>query len=200
MAKRRVRPSRVRQADRQDRTWAVVRGLVVLVLGLALAAVTGGYKWHLARKAERLRAEGVPVVAQVLERRNSMGRGGGRDTIVVSYAYAGTTYTKRILCDGPSGCDRNPPPEIVVRVDPVKPAEFVTNNGSTDDSAFIFNSNGGIPYGLVAAAVGAGMLMSARLAGRRATPGGGSPVDPPTRRRHPSANRRRRSANRRSQR
>lgn len=190
MAKKRGRPAGAGDGNRRGRTRTAVLGLVVLVLGLGLAGVTGGYKWYLASKAERLRAEGVPVLAQVLERRNTIGRGGGLDTITVSYIYEGTTYTKRILCDGPSGCDRNPPREIYVRVDPAKPAEFVTNNGSTDDSVFIFNSNGGIPFGLAFAAAGSVMLAYALLAGRQFRRAGGSPVGSSKRRRRPSGNRR----------
>ncbi|GAB2922206.1 hypothetical protein GCM10027280_06780 [Micromonospora polyrhachis] len=189
MAKKRGRSARAAEGIRQDRIWASVLALIVLVLGLVLAGVTGGYRWYQASKAERLRADGVPVVAQVLERRNTMGRGGGRDTIVVSYAYQGTTYTKRILCAGPNGCDRNPPPEIFVRIDPAKPEDFVTNNGSTDDSVFFFNSNGGIPYGIVIALVGGSMLISARLARRQSATVGRSRVKSSTRRR-PSSNRR----------
>ncbi|WP_326559523.1 DUF3592 domain-containing protein [Micromonospora sp. NBC_01796] len=158
---------------------------VVLLLGLGLAITTGSYKWHLAQKSERLRAEGIPVAATLSDRRDTMGRGGGTDTVKVTYLYQGELYTKRILCAGQTGCHRDPVRESTVWVDPDRPEEFVAANGNTDDSVFFFNSWGGIPFGLLLAVLGGiglvvvlwGDQLLARSA-RKRRKGGGERHDP----------------------
>ncbi|MFK3978863.1 DUF3592 domain-containing protein [Micromonospora sp. NPDC050397] len=158
---KRRRRAAERDAAEQERgrRHAAIIGLVAVVFGLTWAGITGGYKWHLSSKAERLRAEGVPVNAVVTERRDTTGRGGGTDTVQVHYTYRGEPYSKRILCAGSFGCDRTPPREVVLRVDPAKPAEFVTSNGVTDDSVFFFNSTAGIPFGLSVATAGGALAV-----------------------------------------
>ncbi|MDO3702314.1 DUF3592 domain-containing protein [Micromonospora sp. C28SCA-DRY-2] len=147
-----------------------VLGLLVLLAGLGYASGVAGYKWHLHAKAERLHAEGVPVRATVTGRRDTVGRGGGTDTVRVSYEYAGVPYTERILCGSAGGCAEEPPAEMTLWVDPERPAEFVAENGNTDDSVFVLNAWGGLPFGLVVAAFGGLLLVTAVLPDRAPAP------------------------------
>ncbi|MFC4021640.1 DUF3592 domain-containing protein [Micromonospora sp. GCM10011542] len=147
-------PGPLRARLRAARWRPAALGVLVLVAGLAYATAIGSYKWHLHAKAERLRVEGVPVLADVTDRRNTVGRGGGTDTIRVGYDYQGVRYSRRILCGSAGGCFREPPETMTVRVDPAHPDQFVAENGNTDDSVFVLNAWGGIPFGLVVAAIG----------------------------------------------
>ncbi|MCM0675733.1 DUF3592 domain-containing protein [Micromonospora phytophila] len=142
-------------------TGGAVIGLVLLLAGSTYATATGAYRWHLHTKAERLRAEGVPVQASVTGRENTVGRGGGTDTIRVWYDVDGTQYTERILCGSAGGCTREPPEVMTLWVDPERPEEFVAANGNTDDSVFFLNSWGGIPFELLVAALGAFFVFAA---------------------------------------
>ncbi|MGR6321885.1 hypothetical protein Q2K19_16255 [Micromonospora soli] len=126
-----------------------------MLAGLGWAGAVGATKWHLHAKAERLRAEGVPERATVGDRRNTVGRGGGTDTVQVWYTHGGSTYSTRIPCGSARGCMAEPPAEMTVWVDPARPAEFVAENGHTDDSLRISNAWAGLPFGLVVAALGA---------------------------------------------
>ncbi|GAB3157225.1 hypothetical protein GCM10027290_57390 [Micromonospora sonneratiae] len=158
------RRARARRAEStvgpSSRLKFAVLGSVFLVSGLGWAIACGAYKWHLATKTDRLRAEGVPVTASVWDRRNNMGRGGGTDTIEVYYMYGGNQYHARILCGGPTGCRSEPPKEMILRVDPARPDEFLASNGNTDDSVAIFNAWGGIPFGLLVGAIGGVQLVA----------------------------------------
>ncbi|MEV1330783.1 hypothetical protein AB0J20_14535 [Micromonospora costi] len=149
---------------------------MVLLAGLSYATGIAGYKWHLHAKAERLRAEGVPVQAVVGRRRDTVGRGGGTDTVRVWYDHAGVAYSKRILCGSAGGCTEEPPRTMTLLVNRERPGEFVTENGITDDSVFVLNAWGGLVFGLVVAAVGGVLLASAYLPdgppGRRLPPRG----------------------------
>ncbi|MFG3696738.1 DUF3592 domain-containing protein [Micromonospora sp. NPDC047620] len=138
-----------------------VIGLVLLVAGLTNAVATGAYKWHLHAKAERLRADGVPVRATVTDRRDNVGRGGGTDTVRVWYVYEGVQHNRRIRCGSAGGCLHEPPEVMTLWVDPERPAEFVAANGNTDDSVFFLNSWGGIPFGLLVAALGGAFVFTA---------------------------------------
>ncbi|MEU6075520.1 DUF3592 domain-containing protein [Micromonospora sp. NPDC047074] len=153
---RRLR-SRLRGVDRRS----AAIGLVLLLAGLTYAVAIGAYKWHLHAKAERLRADGVPVRATVTDRHNTVGRGGGTDTVRVWYEYGGVQHNERILCGSAGGCSEEPPEEMMLWVDPERPAEFVAANGNTDDSVFFLNSWGGIPFGLLGAAVGGVFVFAA---------------------------------------
>ncbi|WP_434971393.1 hypothetical protein [Micromonospora peucetia] len=134
---------------------------MLLIAGLTHAVSTGAYKWHLHAKAERLRADGVPVQATVTGRRNNVGRGGGTDTVRVWYEYGGVQHNERILCGSAGGCLHEPPEVMTLWVDPERPGEFVAANGNTDDSVFFLNSWGGIPFGLLAAALGGVFIFAA---------------------------------------
>lgn len=72
------------------RWWRIIGAVGVTAAGLAWGLARGGYKWHLYSKSQRLRTEGVPVTAVVSGRQNTVGRGGGTDTIQVTYEYRGT--------------------------------------------------------------------------------------------------------------
>ncbi|MGN9766237.1 hypothetical protein ACTMS2_13860 [Micromonospora sp. SD12] len=134
---------------------------MLLLAGLAYAVATGAYKWHLHTKAERLRADGVPVRATVTDRRDTVGRGGGTDTVQVWYDYEGVRHSERILCGSAGGCLRDPPEVMTLWVDPERPGEFVAANGNTDDSVFFLNSWGGIPFGLLVATAGGAFVFAA---------------------------------------
>ncbi|MCX4389696.1 DUF3592 domain-containing protein [Micromonospora peucetia] len=136
-------------------------GLVLLLAGLTYAVAIGAYKWHLHAKAERLRADGVPVQATVTDRRDNVGRGGGTDTVQVWYDYEGVQHNERILCGSAGGCVHEPPEVMMLWVDPERPGEFVAANGNTDDSVFFLNAWGGIPFGLLVAALGGVFIFAA---------------------------------------
>lgn len=144
----------------------LVMGLVALLGGLALAITSAVYKWHLSEKADRLRAEGVPVTASVSNFYNASGRGGGADTIDVHYSYGGANYQARILCGGLTGCHETPAPEMTVWVDPVDPEQFLGDNGHTDDAVSFFNSYATIPAGLVFALMG-GVALAVTVSANR---------------------------------
>ncbi|MFV2111915.1 DUF3592 domain-containing protein [Micromonospora sp. LOL_025] len=155
---------RLRSGLRGVHRGSAALGLVLLLAGLTYAVAIGAYKWHLHAKAERLRTDGVPVRATVSDRRDTVGRGGGTDTVQVWYEYGGVQHNERILCGSAGGCTEEPPEEMMLWVDPERPAEFVAANGSTDDSVFFLNSWGGIPFGLLGAALGGGFLFAALVA------------------------------------
>ncbi|MGC4781398.1 hypothetical protein ACLQ3A_07075 [Micromonospora zamorensis] len=155
---------------RSIRRGPAVMGALLLLTSLAYATSVAGYKWHLHTKAERLRAEGVPVLADVSDRRDTTGRGGGTDTIQVGYDYEGVRYSERILCGSAGGCTEEPPAVLRVWVDPVHPEEFLAENGNTDDSVFVLNAWGGIPFGLAFAVIGGSMVWSATLPDRASGP------------------------------
>ncbi|MGI5523654.1 hypothetical protein ACQEUX_22365 [Micromonospora sp. CA-259024] len=157
--------ARLRRARRSP----VLLGVAVLLAGLTYATSIASYKWHLHTKAERLRAEGVQVQADVSARRDNSGRGGGTDTIRVGYDYEGVRYSERILCGSAGGCTEEPPTVMRVWVDPEHPEEFLAENGNTDDSVFVLNAWGGIPFGLVFAVVGGGLVWVATLPDRTPT-------------------------------
>ncbi|MEU4777795.1 DUF3592 domain-containing protein [Micromonospora sp. NPDC023633] len=152
---------RLRSGLRGIHRGSAVLGLVLLFAGLTNAVATGAYKWHLHAKAERLRADGVPVQATVTDRRDNVGRGGGTDTVQVWYDYEGVQHNERILCGSAGGCLRDPPEVMTLWVDPERPGEFVAANGNTDDSVFFLNSWGGIPFGLLVAASGGALVFAA---------------------------------------
>ncbi|MEV4463116.1 DUF3592 domain-containing protein [Micromonospora echinofusca] len=152
---------RLRSGLRGIRRGSAALGLVLLLAGLMNAVATGAYKWHLHAKAERLRADGVPVRATVTDRRDTVGRGGGTDTVQVWYDYEGVRHNERILCGSAGGCLRDPPEVMTLWVDPERPGEFVAANGNTDDSVFFLNSWGGIPFGLLVATAGGAFVFAA---------------------------------------
>ncbi|MFC3501126.1 hypothetical protein ACFOOK_09150 [Micromonospora krabiensis] len=153
-------PAELRSRLRGVRWGPTLLGLAVLLAGLSYATAIAGYKWHLHSKAERLRAEGVRVQAVVGRREDTVGRGGGTDTVRVWYDHAGVAYSKRILCGSAGGCTEEPPPTMTLWVDPERPDEFVAENGNTDDSVFVLNAWGGIPFGLGFAVIGGFIVLT----------------------------------------
>ncbi|SBT52833.1 DUF3592 domain-containing protein [Micromonospora auratinigra] len=141
-------------------------GVVFLLGGLSLAVASAGYMWRVSEKADRLRAEGVPVQAVVSDFYDGSGRGSGPDTITVTYEYEGSHYQQRILCAGATGCHRDPPAEMTVWVDPSSPAQFVAANGNTDDSAAWLNRWTKILIGGLFAVLGAVLLVVALFGDR----------------------------------
>lgn len=141
-------------------------GLVFLLGGVSVAVASAVHMSRLSGKADRLRAEGVPVVAAVSGFYDGSGRGSGPDTINVTYAYQGGYYQKRILCGGWTGCHRDPPAEMTVWVDPARPQEFVAANGNTDDSASWLNHWSRIVGGALFAVLGAVALVVALFGDR----------------------------------
>jgi hypothetical protein len=140
-----------------------VIGAVMLLGGLALAIGSAGYMWQLAEKADRLRAEGVPVAASVSGFYNASGRGGGVDTIDVAYHYQGEYYQARIKCGGLTGCHSTPSAQTTVWIDPADPAQFVAENGHTDNSVSFLNGFTPIPTGVAFALLGVVGLVVARI-------------------------------------
>ncbi|MEU1398552.1 hypothetical protein ABZ403_21145 [Micromonospora zamorensis] len=120
---------------RSIRRGPAVMGAPLVLTSLAYATSVAGYKWHLHTKAERLRAEGVPVLADVSDRRDTTGRGGGTDTIQVGYRYEGVRYSERILCGSAGGCTEEPPAVLRVWVDPVHPEPAADATPAADASS-----------------------------------------------------------------
>ncbi|MET8911667.1 MULTISPECIES: DUF3592 domain-containing protein [Micromonospora] len=141
-------------------------GLVFFLGGLSLAVASAVYMTRVSAKADRLRADGVPVTATVSHFYNGWGRNSGPDGLIVTYEYQGGYYQDRIRCGGGTGCQREPPVEMTVWVDPARPQEFVAANGDTDDSAAWLNRWSRIVTGGLFAALGAVTLVVALFGDR----------------------------------
>ena len=166
MARRRSRNVEPPPWSHRQRLTTAGISLLFLLPGLMFVIGTATTKWRLSEKADRLRADGVYVVASVSDRRDNGSRGGATDTIRVSYIYQGVPYSERILCGGPTGCFEAPGPQMAIWVDPASPEEFVAENGNTDDSTSFFNAWGGIPFGLLLAGIGSFCLFIAVFVNR----------------------------------
>ncbi|RKN42054.1 hypothetical protein D7223_23200 [Micromonospora endolithica] len=128
-----------------------------LLVGMGLLGGSLGYRWHVAAEAERLRGEGTPVTATVVDRSGGGGRGSGIDRIEIVYVYDSAGYRAWIPCAGVTGCRSTPQRELTIRVDRNDPERFVAENGHTDGSLSFLMSWTVIPMGVVAL-VGAGVL------------------------------------------
>ncbi|MGS2619237.1 hypothetical protein ACVCAH_32640 [Micromonospora sp. LZ34] len=134
-------------------------GLVALLVGLGLLGGSLSYRWYVSSEADRLRAEGVPVTATVVDRAGGGGRGSGVDRIEVSYLRDGSQYYGWIPCAGLTGCRSTPPQELTVWVDPTDPEHFVAENGHTDGSLSFLASWTLIPVGALAIVIGGGLVV-----------------------------------------
>ncbi|MEW2332569.1 DUF3592 domain-containing protein [Micromonospora chersina] len=141
-------------------------GLVFFLGGLSLAGAAAVHMWRVSEKADRLRAEGVPVTAAVSNFYDGWGRNSGPDGLIVTYEFQGGSYQEHIRCGGGTGCHREPPAEMTLWVDPARPEEFVAANGDTDDSAAWLNRWSRIVTGGLFAALGAVTLVVALFGDR----------------------------------
>jgi hypothetical protein len=128
------------------------RVVVVLIAGVLLAAgllmTVGGIavKASAAAKAERLRTNGVVATATLADLK---GRNKATMTNVeLRYVHEGRQYHRRINCPQRDACDPSVHPTMGIRIDPAQPAEFVADNGATDDSRTFFNSWKGVVIGV----------------------------------------------------
>ncbi|MEV4543868.1 DUF3592 domain-containing protein [Micromonospora echinaurantiaca] len=159
MTKKQRRVAAVPAADTAARRRTGWLGLVALLVGLGLLGGSLTHRWYVSSEAERLRAEGVPVSATVVDRAGGGGRGSGIDRLEVSYLHDGAQYYEWIPCAGLTGCRSTPPGELTLWVDPTDPAHFVAQNGHTDGSLSFLNSWTLIPVGALAVVIGAGLLI-----------------------------------------
>ncbi|MEU4553467.1 DUF3592 domain-containing protein [Micromonospora violae] len=130
----------------------------LLLAGIALLGGSLGYRWHVSAEADRLRSDGVPTTATIVDRSGGGGRGSGVDRIEITYLYDGVQYEKWIPCAGLTGCHRTPGLRVAIRVDPADPERFVAENGHTSGSLSFLMSWTLIPIGLVLTVIGAGLL------------------------------------------
>ncbi|MEV4628631.1 DUF3592 domain-containing protein [Micromonospora sp. NPDC049523] len=140
----------------------------MLLVGLVLTVGSITFKRYLAEKADRLRSEGIPVAAAQAKLYNGSGRGSGVDTVDVSYFYRGEYYQASIRCGGFTGCHSTPSEQTTVWIDPDDPAQFVAENGHTDDSVSFLNGFTPIPAGVLFTVLGAAGLVVTRLRSRQA--------------------------------
>ena len=169
MPRKRSDAARPQVWSRRQQLTMVGISLLFLLPGLVFTVGTTTTKLRLSEKADRLRANGVPVIALVSDRRNTTGRGGGADTITVTYNYQGMPYGARILCGRSGGCFNSLGQQMTIWVNPANAGEFVDDNGITDDSMSFFNAWGGLVFGLLAAAIGGVLLFLAAFANRIGT-------------------------------
>lgn len=146
------------------------RSWLILLAGLGFAVVAITYQAGLSSKEKRLRADGVPVVARVVDSFQGSGRGGGADTVTLEYEYRGARYRGTVLCGGATGCADRPAGEMAVRVDPERPAEFLADNGHTDDSVSFLNSWTVIPASVMVFLIGLISVTLSIRGQRRSTP------------------------------
>jgi hypothetical protein len=167
MARKRDKPTASPPQSRRVWWQVMAIGTVFIVGGLTQVVASTVYMWQQSEKADRLRAEGVPVTAAVSGfASGGSGRGSGPDTVTVTYTYEGETYQTRIRCGGWTGCANEPDPETTVWADPDKPDEFVAANGNTDGSLSFLNSWAKVVAGVLFALIG-GVGMAAVLFGDR---------------------------------
>lgn len=167
MARKRGEPAASPPQSRRVWWQVMVIGTVFIVGGLAQVVASTVFMWQQAEKADRLRAEGVPVTAAVSGFvSGGSGRGSGPDVMTVTYTFEGNTFQTRIRCGGWTGCANPPDPEMTVWVDPAEPSEFVAANGKTDDSLSFLNSWVKLVAGVLFVLIG-GVGMSAVLFGDR---------------------------------
>jgi hypothetical protein len=155
MARKRRRPAAPSPRDRRIRLQVIAIGTVFLVGGIGLAIASARHMWQESAKAERLRAEGVPVVATVSDSYVGSGRGSGPDSVGVIYMYEGAQYRSRIRCGDGVGCEGVAIAKTTVWIDPASPGEFVAANGHTDDSLAFLNSWMRVVTGALFGAAGA---------------------------------------------
>ncbi|MEU5783862.1 DUF3592 domain-containing protein [Micromonospora lupini] len=159
MTKRRRQSPAPAPTGLRPRMQILLVALAMLLPGLGLAVGAAAYRWHVSLEADRLRADGVPVTAQVSDRAGGHGRGSGIDRIEVSYLYEQRSYSTWIPCAGGTGCHRTPGPTMDVWVDPAAPEKFVAANGHTNGSLSFLMAWTIIPAGLAFAALGTVLLV-----------------------------------------
>ncbi|MCW6010830.1 DUF3592 domain-containing protein [Micromonospora sp. CPCC 205371] len=166
MARKRGEPATPSPQNRRIRLQVIVMGALFLLGGLGLLVASVGYMWQLSEKGDRLRVDGVPVVATLSDSYVGSGRGSGADAVTVTYNYEGKQYQSRIRCGDGVGCEGQNTAETTVWVDPAKPSDFVAANGHTNGSLSFLNSWTRIVTGGIFA-VGGAVLLVAILYGDR---------------------------------
>lgn len=106
--------------------------LAVLTVGLASSAAAAAVLHRDDARAERLRATGVPVEAAITGW-SSQQRSKTADYVTVEYTYHGETHHASTRC-GKGGCPAPPAPTVRIFLDPRHPADFVTEDGNTEDA------------------------------------------------------------------
>lgn len=126
--------------------------VVVIVAGVVLAGVTAWTKFGDEAKKDRLRAEGVPMVASVVDGRSKNGR---YDDTKLVYKVDEVVH-EQWIGGRASGTG------MLIWYDPARPDEFVAESGYTDDSLSTFNTWAGMPWGVAIAAIGTAWLRHLR--------------------------------------
>ncbi|GGN31566.1 hypothetical protein FHR83_005636 [Actinoplanes campanulatus] len=141
-----------------DWTWRsrllLILGAVVF-LGAGLTGLVGGIgvKVGSTVKADRLEREGEAVTARLSDYRSSRSKG-APPTVWVSYDFQGRAYRVRTECRVDDLCRPENATTMELKVDPVRPAEFVTAVGGADDSLHCLNSWKMIILGLFVSIMG----------------------------------------------
>ncbi|WP_433721816.1 hypothetical protein ACQP2Y_41530 [Actinoplanes sp. CA-051413] len=140
------KPSEESEWTARDKAFVVL--IVAVLLGGGLLLTVGGIvvKASAAGKAERLRSSGVALTATLAEFKGS--NKAGQANVELWYIHEGRQYHPRINCPREQDCDPSTQPTMGIRIDPAQPAEFVADNGVTDDSRIFFNSWKGMIIGV----------------------------------------------------
>jgi hypothetical protein len=121
----------------RDRAIVVLIAVVLFAIGLLMTVGGIVFKTSDAGKAERLRSDGVAATATLAEFRYA--NKSKKANVELWYLHEGRQYHKRINCPEQEACNPEVQPTMGVRIDPAQPAEFVADNGVTDDSRSFFN-------------------------------------------------------------
>jgi hypothetical protein len=127
---------------------AIVVLIAAVLLGGGLFLTVGGIvvKTSAAGKAEHLRSRGAALTATLAEFKGM--NKAGQASVELWYVHEGQQYHPRINCPRQQDCDPGAQPTMGIRIDPAQPAEFVADNGVTDDSRLFLNSWKGMIIGV----------------------------------------------------